>query len=117
MAMSETDLSRAIHQTLKGFGYIVVRVQSGKVRMLAGKREYWVQLAEKGCPDRVVLGPGGVTTWLEIKTPNGKLNPDQRAWHARAAEKGHRVATVRSVMEALMAVGHRVQQKLIVTSE
>lgn len=110
--MSETDLSRAITKALTQLGHIVVRVHSGKVRAVApgakwpqrAKGLHWLQLADKGTPDRVVLSPNGLTTWLEVKTPKGRLSPEQVRWHERAKKGGHRVAVVRSVTEALQAV-------------
>lgn len=105
--MSETDLSRAITKALTQLGHVVVRVHSGKVRVAIPGRvmsTHWMQLADKGTPDRVVLSPGGITTWLEVKTPKGRLSPEQVRWHERAKKMGHRVAVVRSVAEALAAV-------------
>jgi hypothetical protein len=102
--VSETDLSRAITKTLRALGYIVIRIQSGKLRIGMPGRERWVELAEKGCPDRVVLGPAGTVTWLEVKTASGRLTREQKAWHARAQGLGHRVRTVRSIEQALAAV-------------
>ena len=99
--MKETDISRAIVKMLSSLGHLVVRVQSGKVQTSSGS---WMQMAEKGCPDLICLSSGGVTTWLEVKTPIGSLNADQKAWHERAKRNGHRVAVVRSPAEALAAV-------------
>lgn len=104
--MSETDLSRAITKALTQLGHVVIRVQSGKVFVgnQYSSSGHWVQLADKGTPDRVVLSHGGITTWLEVKTPKGRLSPEQVRWHERAKKGGHRVAVVRSVAEALQAV-------------
>jgi hypothetical protein len=64
-----------------------------------------------GCPD-VAVGRGGVTYLLEIKRPLGPrggshehqtLKPHQAEWHARW--RGGPVCVVRSVDEALRAVG------------
>ena len=105
--MSETALSKAINDTLESLGHVVIRVHSGTIRALppGGKgRPYWMQLAIKGTPDRVVLSPNGLTTWLEVKTKTGRLSPDQKRWHERANKGGHRVVVVRSVADALAAV-------------
>lgn len=98
--MSETDLYDPIKKTLERFGHIVTRVHSGKVKVRGG----WMQLADPGTPDHVCCSPNGLTTWLETKTPVGKLSPAQVAWHERAKRNGHRVAVVRSPAEALKAV-------------
>lgn len=96
--MSETQLQASIVDSLEKMGYLVIRVQSGKVRVRGG----WMQLAPEGTPDLCVLSSH--TTWLETKTLTGRLRPAQVAWHERAKKGGHRVAVVRSVAEALTAV-------------
>lgn len=103
--MSETELQASIVSALERLGHIVIRVQSGKVKVRGG----WMQLAPEGTPDLCVLGPPyptllTTTTWLETKVQGGKLRPAQVAWHERAKKGGHRVAVVRSVAEALAAV-------------
>ena len=98
--MSETDLYDPIKKTLEHLGHIVTRIHSGKVKVRGG----WMQLADPGTPDHHVMSPNGVSTWLETKTPIGKLNEAQVAWHERAKKLGHRVMVVRSPEEALAAV-------------
>lgn len=103
----ETPLSKAISAALEALGHVVIRVHSGSVQALppSGKgRPYWMQLAEKGTPDRVVLSPGGKVTWIEVKTKTGSVSPVQRLWHERAIRFGHRVAVVRSIRDAIAAV-------------
>lgn len=61
----------------------------------------------KGCPD-LLVGFRGVTYLLEVKDgskpPSArKTTPDQDAWFA--AWRGHPVEVVKSVTEALSAVG------------
>lgn len=98
--MSETKLSAAIASALAKLGYPVVRVQSGTARM----GRYYVHMAARGTPDRIVLLRRGRVLWLEVKTPSGILSADQVAWHARAAERGHAVRVVKSVSDAIAAV-------------
>jgi hypothetical protein len=43
---------------------------------------------------------GRFTAW-EVKTPDGKLSPEQRAWHAVVTAAGGAVFTARSVDEAM----------------
>lgn len=76
-----------------------------------------VRLSEKGCPDLLVgyLGPhcefpgctlhGSMRTvrLLEVKTKRGTLTADQERWRERW--NGPRPITVRSVDEALQAIG------------
>lgn len=102
-ALSETALSRGIREALAAKGARVFRIQSGIVRLQHGKRSYFVHCAPAGTPDLLVIFRG-VYTWLEVKTPRGKLSADQRAWHAWAEKSGVRVVVVRSISEALRAV-------------
>lgn len=107
--MSETDISRDIREALTKAGWRCERINSGKVKVNGG----WMHLAQKGFPDTLVMKPGrpktaggsgGITGFLETKTDIGKLNEDQKAWHAWAVKSGFNVATVRSRAEALSAV-------------
>jgi hypothetical protein len=97
--VGEAELQASIVSSLERLGYLVIRVQSGKVKVKGG----WMQLAPEGTPDLHVMSPG-LATWLETKVKDGKLRPSQVAWHERAKKGGHRVAVVRSVAEALQAV-------------
>jgi hypothetical protein len=98
--MSETKLSASISAALTKLGYPVIRVQAGTARM----GRYYVHMAARGTPDRIVLLRRGRVVWLEVKTASGILSADQVAWHARAAERGHVVRVVKSVTDAINAV-------------
>jgi hypothetical protein len=82
----------------------MIRVQSGVVPLSYGGKVRFVHLAPKGTPDWLVIREGPVYTWLEIKVEGGKLNKHQQAWHEWAISSGLRVATVRSISEAIAAV-------------
>lgn len=56
----------------------------------------------RGCPD-LLVGHRGQTYLLEVKSARGRLGPRQREWAERW--RGHPVCVVRSVDEALEAVG------------
>lgn len=58
-----------------------------------------------GVPD-LLVGHIGHTYLLEIKTPTGRVSPNQRAWHR--AWDGDTVYVVRTPEEALRAVGLQV---------
>lgn len=68
-----------------------------------------VRLSEKGCPDLLagVIGSDGFQTrrmvLLEVKSHKGQLTYDQQVWRARW--RGPAPITVRSVTEALAAIG------------
>jgi hypothetical protein len=55
-----------------------------------------------GLPD-LLAGHQGRTFLLEVKSPKGQLNDEQKAWHA--AWRGFPVVVVRDEVEALRAVG------------
>lgn len=100
--MSETALSRTIRKGLTQLGYWVIRVQSGiiEAKPYKGKKRF-IHCAEPGTPD---LYLPGINIWLEVKTPKGRLSPEQKRWHARAQAEGARVAVVRSLDESLDVV-------------
>lgn len=68
-----------------------------------------------GAPDLLVevLVAGGPPTplravwacvWLEVKSPDGSLRPEQTVWHEAARFRGRHAYVVRSVEDALRAV-------------
>lgn len=58
-----------------------------------------------GSPDLVgVLLPTGRAIGLEVKTPTGRIRPEQTAWATAARRAGMFVAFVRSVDDALAAI-------------
>jgi hypothetical protein len=93
---SERVIQADIVEALARAGRFAFRVHSGKVRVARG----WMQLAPAGTPDLYVLGWG----WLEIKTEKGRVRPEQTTMHRHIRAAGERVATVRTVKEALAAV-------------
>ena len=51
----------------------------------------------RGFPDRLVLGPGGTTLFLEFKRPRAKRTPPQRVWAAWLLHNDHAYFVVESV--------------------
>jgi hypothetical protein len=100
--MSETALSKSIRKGLAAIGVWTIRVQSGVIEAIPykGKRRF-IHCAEPGTPD--IFCPT-LSLWLEVKTPKGRLTPEQKKWHARAQREGIRVAVVHSLAEAIEAV-------------
>jgi hypothetical protein len=49
-----------------------------KVRGLGGWAFKWVSPGQSGVPDRIVLLPGGVVWFVELKCPGGRLSARQR---------------------------------------
>lgn len=48
-----------------------------EVKNLGGKSFKWVSPGSSGVLDRIVVWPGGLTTFVEIKQEKGKLRPQQ----------------------------------------
>lgn len=49
-----------------------------------------------GVPDRLVLLPDLAPLLVELKSPTGRLRPDQVLWHSRAQQIGHPVYLLRT---------------------
>lgn len=49
-----------------------------------------------GAPDLLIIPPGGVAHFLEVKTLRGFQQPNQRMFERKAQERGARYAVVRS---------------------
>jgi hypothetical protein len=54
-----------------------------------------------GASDLVLLGPGGVCVFLEVKTKTGKQSPSQLRFQAMVEKLGFHYRIVRSAAEAL----------------
>ncbi len=93
---SESSISYTVTRRWEARGGIVTRVQSGKVQV----RGAWMQLADKGTPDLLVMAPHGLSFWAETKTETGKLSYDQKHWHSRVRRLGHLVFVVRDEASA-----------------
>ena len=53
-----------------------------------------------GIPDRLVLLPGGVVVWVELKRRiGGKISPLQNLWRRELKQLGHSVVYLRGVKE------------------
>lgn len=73
----------------------------------AGKRSQWAAMQVKkegmatGFPDCMCIWEGGGVCFIEFKTPKGRLSDNQAEWIERLGARGHKVAVVRSIDEAL----------------
>ena len=100
--MGETAISKGIRDALKKAGWRVERINAGMVKVAGG----FMHLASKGTPDSLCMKTGSLWGWLETKVPKGKgLNEHQIKWHDWARSVGINVDVVRSVSDALEAVG------------
>lgn len=91
---------RACVSALEAAGALVLRVQSGRVKVRGG----WMQLAPEGTPDLlVVVPPHGRLLGLEVKAARGRVRPSQVTWADAARRHGAAVRIVRSSVEAVSA--------------
>lgn len=79
----ETAIRSAIRGYLQVHGWKIVRIVQSA-------------LSEKGIPDLVAIRDG-VTVWLEIKRPGGKLSEYQRAWREDLEAHGGNWMLARSI--------------------
>lgn len=87
--MTEGEIQREIIYLLEKRGNIVIRHNAGKVANN-------VRLSPKGTPDLQSIGPDG-HMWIEVKTPTGKLRPEQGIMINKLQKFGERVIIARSV--------------------
>lgn len=78
---------------------VVEAIFSRRVRELGGQSFKFAPVVA-GNPDRIVLMPGGVVLFVELKAPGGRLSPVQKLWHKRAAALGTNVVVITGPQEA-----------------
>lgn len=104
----ETLLRKKIEAALGALpGVVVWRNEVGSAVQPSGVRVAY-GVGGVGAPDLLaeVQGADGQwrALWMEVKTPDGAVRPEQIAWHAAARLLGRHVAVVRSVEDARAAV-------------
>lgn len=82
-----------------------------EVRKKHGKAFKFVSPASAGVPDRIIILPGGVTCFVELKRPGGKPRPVQRFILLYLYHQGHRVAVVDNKDTAKALVRRLCRQK------
>jgi len=65
-----------------------------KVKALGGTAYKFVSPGHAGVADRLVLLPGGVVWFIEVKAPGGRLSPLQVLFARRMAELGMQYRTI-----------------------
>lgn len=106
----EAALMREIQAAIGSMDGVIVHRNNVGVAMFNGARvEYGV--GGKGAPDLVcevrVDYAGGfcwATLWMEVKTPEGVIEPHQTKWHLAARRQGRDCCVVRCVDDALHAI-------------
>ena len=64
-----------------------------------GKAYKWVSPGRAGVADRIVLLPGGVVWFVELKTVKGRLSPWQKVFAAETRRMGMNYIVIRSKPE------------------
>lgn len=57
----------------------------------------WVSPGRAGVPDQIVFWPGGYTSVVELKAPNGKLSVLQQLTHQELTDRDHTPLVLASV--------------------
>lgn len=74
-------------------------------------------LGRKGAPDRLIMFPGGVTAWVELKSETGKLRPEQVREIERMKLLGQRVLVIRAKWEAEFLMGELYDRSILARVE
>ena len=100
---SEHSIQNAIRLELSKHGFCVFRTNVGKVKTADGR---WFDTGlPKGFSDLTAIKDGRVY-FLEVKTPTGRIRPEQEKFLAVMKDRYGCVAgVVRSVQDALEVVG------------
>jgi len=78
------------------------RINSGGAMLNGHKgRGQFVRFGAPGMPDILVRGTNGAVIWIEVKSPAGKLSPDQLRWKKDAEGFGDIYITARSVEDVM----------------
>ena len=84
--MYERDIEKAMGLVVKGKGGLFYK---------------FVSPGHAGVPDRIVVTPGGVVWFVEVKTDIGKLTALQKNQVTKLTEKGANVRVVYGIDDAL----------------
>ena len=87
---TEGKIQKQITKYLELCGYEVIRHNAGNAR-------YNVKGSKAGMPDLQVLIGKGMSVFIEVKTPKGKLSDIQKKKHNELESKGYRVIVARKL--------------------
>lgn len=95
----EADLAQALRKRIY---YTAPQVKLVAVPNAAKRTPWAVRQAKKeglaaGFPDLIALAPGGKVAFIELKSPKGRLTPNQSEWLALLGDMGFPVGVFRDV--------------------
>lgn len=67
-----------------------------QVKPLNGLAYKWTSPGNAGVPDRIVIFPGGIVEFVELKAPKKVPTPKQELQHRRIRERGKEVWVIDS---------------------
>ena len=102
--MKETEVQAAIMRYLKLKGYDVWRHNQGGIP--TGRGGFRAFNGRKGLPDIMGFMPLGKLgkpqmLFIEVKTPKGRVSPEQAAFIQTATDHGHLAFVARSVKDVI----------------
>ena len=107
--MTEGDIMRSVMLALSEDGHFVVRVNVGKFKMADGR---WFDTGlPTGFSDLAGHRAGDARAfYIEIKTPTGRVRPEQTAFLAAMRARGAIAGVARSIQDArdLMRNSHHI---------
>ena len=99
---TESLIQNKIRVELSKAGYMVFRINVGKVRMADGR---WFDTgAPKGFCDLFGFRPDGQIFFIEVKNEKGRLRDDQKKFMDAMKKRGALVGVARSVKDAMRIV-------------
>jgi len=93
----ESDITNAILALLRVHGIAAWRTGVGAFRASYQGRERFVRLGTPGMADIVGILPGGQALFVEVKSPTGRVRPEQLAFLQTVARAGGFGFVARSV--------------------
>ena len=100
MANPETVLQQKIMLALSEAGHVPLRNNTGAMQDMTGRLVRF-GVGGKGGADLWVICKGGIVGAIEVKTPTGRVRPEQEAFLEMVRSNGGRAGVARSVDDAL----------------
>lgn len=94
----------------------IEKILVSEVKKLGGRAYKWVSPGNDGVPDRIVILPGEVPYFVELKTDKGRLTPLQKVQIERLEKMGQRVFVAKGidgVSQFFQDIGHGETSKAL----